>query len=337
MFKNTFSAKSSNIQLVDNMTPEYIDELNTRIETQKQKQSELNSEKNEKTKILRKFSVFNVPYVYDHKPAGTLALFSDNFDEDWKMYKHMLHSRWKGEERCNTLISKTTEYILYVMMHLVALALIIINFSTGFTKQLGIGKFMAIWVIYFHMEIICGIASTWYYLIRPNIMNNIKLKKEIKALNAEVNLIESDIKSSEGLIEAYKLSKMSPIKTYTAVKERSIEQLEDILNQAISETTKTDNFISKKYLDILHKCEELLDMARINGSIVTEISKIYTIYIIEIGNIMSKHSDSDTNALVEMINNFGGYVDRKIEKFRGIEKMSLENDINALNKAFLEE
>ena len=78
-------------------------------------------------------------------------------------------------------------------------------------------------------------------------------------------------------------------------------------------------------------------MARINGSIVTEISKIYTIYIIEISNIMSKHSDSDTNALIEMITNFGGYVDRKIEKFRGIEKMSLENDINALNKAFLED
>lgn len=320
------------------MTPEYIEELESKIKSDMDELSRIDNNIEKYTQYINKFSLFNIPYKYGEYDLCSLGIISNKFNGSWEDHKKYLYNYWRGRSKSNKVIAEPTEAFLYIMAHIVYFAIAIWNISSKFMWAIKVNRVLAFVVLYIFMELICGAASTYYYLFRPNIINNRQFKKEVKALKAERKLIQVSVDNARGLLEAYKLSQLSPSNTFTAVRGRTVEQLGSILQQAYIGLEHCDvDEIKHKYKITLDKCYQLLDMARENGTIVTEISKIYNIYITEINTIISKHTSSEYRSLLEMLDNFDAYVNRKISKFEDMEKHSIANDINALNSAFLEE
>ena len=75
-----------------------------------------------------------------------------------------------------------------------------------------------------------------------------------------------------------------------------------------------------------------------DGSIMFKIKNYdFFSYLNDINNIILKYNKDNADSVLGLINNFEAYVDRKINKFKGISKMSLESEINALNSAFADD
>lgn len=315
---------------------DYIQEIEEKIPELNNKLKQIQEDKVETEKFIKTIGLTTLPFIY--KNEYNMSIFSDKYSEDYARYKNRLYSNWREPDKGKRVLTEAASYILYYTyagICLLVIALCIIFdiykfFNINFISFAFIGCFIA--------ELIAGIYSTWYYMVRPNIINKRQSKFKLKQLKKEEKLLLNELQIKSNLIEQYKLATIDPNKQFNKVKRRTSEELREIVKYTLKNIVPNINKdLSNKYNEILNKCNKLLDIANEDGRIVTEISKIYNIYINDINEILTKSNELNMDNVYVLLNNFESYIDRKLKKFDNISGILIERDINALNKAFMEE
>ena len=322
---------------------EYIEELQETIipelELEVRKLSDKKEALSKKITSIRRFSV---PFDYNNTDICSFSILGSRYGESWEEHKTLLHRRWSNETTRHTLISSGSEIILYyVALVIWDILSIFLIFGHSINQLFGLNKLASLCASYALFEILVLIVSTWYYVFRPNMINKSEAKKELKEVKSKLKVASNDLQVKQNIVEQYKLATINPNKEFAAIKKNTTDSLRQIVDYTtatvIPNIKNTD--IKDAYAAIMQKCYKLLDMANENGAIVTEISKIYNIYINDINNVLVK-LDSEQVVLSEvygLLNNFSEYVDRKIKKFSEINTMSLQSEINALVNSFKED
>lgn len=328
--------KGKTTQTAQRLSNRQIDEIKHNNEELKDKLNRLNKEHDKVLSYLKGITWHSVPFVYDNK--YNISIFSDDFDESWVGYKKLLASRWKNELKNKRVIEINIADKLYCLGWFITAGLIVASMIFHWNRTVGINIIsfsIGIALIY---EVVTTIISVDYYVARPNRINKRLAKSEVKRIDAEIKLVETQYKTNENLIEAYNIASINPTKIFNDVKGKTAEDLQEILNDTVSNVIPN---IPKVYQDvyknILDMCGKLLDLGEENGRIITEISKIYMIYINDINNVLMNSDIVSQDRIMTLLNNFENYISRKIKKFEEMSKMSIENDIDALNSAFSEE
>lgn len=284
-------------------------------------------------KYDKQTKLFNIPYSVDGRYGVKLYdyLKTHSFD-----YKRRLHSSWEDPLEDKNIMTDFAAMTIYVVAHIVAifvyLAEVVYLDLSGFEVITLLGAF------YIIFELICGGCSIFYYVVRPNLINRKIIRRQLKKLWSQEKILKNKIKINENMISNYKLANINPNEQFTGAKLATVEKL----RQSLVETERdlVDNIADEykdKYNRILNKCNKLLDLAEENGQIVTEISKIYNIYITEINKILVKADTGKAKDVLELLDGFESYIDRKLNKFRQLQDMSLDVDIAALKNAFTED
>ena len=183
-------------------------------------------------------------------------------------------------------------------------------------------------------DIIAGFISTYYYVIRPNRINKRNYKKVLKTTEIELKALNTNIKTTEGLIEAQELASINPAAEFNKVKMNNYESLMEVITYTKKQVIPNmDGSLTGMYIDIIAKAEKLLELGKEDGKIITEISKIYNIYMNDVNNILLKKSGNKDD-IIKLLNNFSSYIDRKLDKYNSIDKLLMDSELNALNKIF---
>lgn len=322
--ESTISSKYAD-ELIKNDIPK----LENRLRNKEAEEKELN-------RYLSGIKLFVCPFEFHNQE--NMSILSKGFDVSWERYKKLLYEFWRDEANGKRLISENFDLILYIAWNILGFASLIVIIAQGIHNTLNINFLLFAGIWYFLMETIAGIISIYYYVIRANNINRRITKRMIKAIRAEKKLINNELNTKKSLVEAYKLSTLNPEKHLADIKKKASESLVDELNYSINEVVPSiSKKYSSRYLAILNKCDKLLRMSKENGSIITEISKIYNIYINEINNILTRVTDENEKEIIEMLDNFDSYIDRKLSKYTELSKMSISSDIRALSNAFKED
>lgn len=324
------------VKTKENLDTNYIEELTKSLPKLKKELETLREEKEKVQKYINSISILSVPFTYCSE--DNVPYLSNEYAGSWENLKDSLYSKWRGVTKKHTVMTGTLAYILYVIMHIITIAFALVMIISGTYRIFKVNMFAFMALTYIVMEAICGIISTWYYLIRPNRINKKEKKRELKKLSIKEKTLKTDIITKENLIETYKIATIDPNKEFSRIKKKSANELREIVEDTVNNILPTLNEgFTGRYSGILERCNTLLDMAEEDSRIVTEISKIYIIYINDINNILAKSSETNIESINTLLNNFEAYIDRKINKFNKVSDLLIENDINALNNAFMEE
>lgn len=322
---------------------DYIDELESvKIPQLQAEISTLKTAEENAVKQLSLIRLFSIPFVYN-SDKGKSSILSNKYNESWDDHKHLMYDRWYGKTPRHTLISIGTERIIYW----VSLVLwMVMTFTLPVMKTMHqafkLNRLSFIAASYGVFEIACLLVSCWYYIFRPNMINKSEIKKELRKTRRQLKIKSTELTTYENMVKQYQLATIDPNKQFASMKRKTTDNLRQIVDDTVQNIIPklTYGQIATKYKEILDKCYKLLDMAEENGAIVTEISKIYNIYINDINNVLiksSKSNDADTSDVYALINNFNDYIDRKIKKFTDLSDMSVKSEINALVNSFMED
>lgn len=322
---------------------EYIDELqDSIIPDLESKVVKLNARKDALDKKITSIRMLSIPFDYHNTEICTYSVLSSKYNEDWSEHKSMLHRRWANETKRHTLISSGSEVVIYWLTLVIwGITSIYLTFWESVNQIFGLNKLAFLCICYALYEILALIVSTWYYVCRPNSINKVEAKRELREVKSKLKITTNELTVKKNIVEQYKLATLDPNKQFAAIKRNTT----DGLRQTVDYTIETvlpgikNQDIKKAYTEIIDKCCKLLDMANENGAIVTEISKIYNIYINDINNVLVKMNSQEVvlNDVYNLLNNFSEYVDRKIKKFSEISTMSIQSEINALMNSFKED
>lgn len=321
---------------MSNVNKNYIEKLQEELPEKESKLLQMKMDIDDKVGYKKSIGLFTCPFEYYE--STTASLLSDEVNFNWKKYKKNLYDRWWDPYSGRKMISQGLDRILLIAFAGLTLGFSIFAIIMGWNKLLQLSAVPFLIFMYAVFEYIAFTVSTWYYVIRPNIVNKRITGKEIKALSKEYKILSNEIKTNKGMIDAYELSRINPDKEFANMRKGTAEALQTIINDTIENVLPSiKNEYNKKYRGILDKCQKLLDMSLDNGSRITEISKIYNIYINEINYVLNNSDAASTNDIMTMLNNFESYIDRKITKFDQMHKTSIDSNISALNSAFTED
>ena len=292
----------------------------------------------------------SIPFQYQHVNNSKTKLketfcnsdyFSFNDFEGWSDYKDDLDCKWTGDRHKVRIFGESAELILYIIAHIITSIIafwIIIDGSYRNLHMWWLNWATIICGSYLAMELIVGFISTVNYIVIPNILDKRKLRRELKALNFKIKQLENNIAVQTGTLQVYKnyeeLSKL----TFKNIKRGTRDELFGYIESTrtdIIDTLKSEE-IKEEYTRIIDKCEKLLDIASQYAGGITEVSKIYRIYINEINSYIESTGGSQTQDLDKLLANFEGFVDKKIEKFSKAHEFNSKMTVEALNKAFTE-
>ena len=324
------------------MSAAAVDELNIATQEKERKLETLQRKITRLESFAAGIGLITCPFRYDGK--DNVSLVSNKFGLSWNKYKYTMMDEWHSPVDGKRVITPEIGGILYFIGYIIAIVFGIYGISTKLHTKFGINFFSfaaAIWFIY---ELFVGIVSIYHYVVRPNRINKRKAKAEIKALKKQEKILLNEISINKNIMESYRLSQINPMEQFNSIKTRGINELYDIIG--VTESDIIPNIsegYKKTYTVTLEKCRKLLKLAEDDGRIVTEISKIYVIYMNDINNLLIRVSRSDdymvrdTVEIMEMLRNFDNFVDRKIKKFSNVSNMLISSEIGALNTAFSEE
>lgn len=311
----------------------YITEVEESLVELKARKCELENKAGKITRMINGIGWFSHPVQKIGEPISNI------FEYSWYRVKSDVAREWLNPFNGKECLSPSTSDDLFLIGTACAYGILILStimfqvhdlIGIHWTQFLLLGA--CLW------EIICEIIGKVHYIFIPNRVNKKNYKKQLKALNAEIALVDSELKTKENLVETYKLSTINPNQIFGSVKGKTISQLKDMVNHSRSEVLpKIHSSLVDSYTDALNKCDKILEYANSNATIVTEISKIYNIYLTEIEGLLLKNNDWITTGVVELLDNFNSYLDRKINKFNAANETMIKVDISALNKIFLEE
>lgn len=308
----------------------YAEELIKEIPELENNLSRYQTKERELIKRIKKSSSLSVPYSQDN-------FIDRGMYENYSNYKEHLMDYWVSPEDGKNCISEERGTLVYVIGYILTAIFAIICIFTNSYKFLNLNIVEFVLICGLSYEIISGIVSTWYYIIRPNKINRKSLKKLLKEVQTKIKVLENDITVKKNLVESYKLSTLDPNKQFSNIKSRNIPELKSEVDNAREKVLPNISEGYKEiYSRILDKCDSLLDKAKDNGSIVTEISKIYIIYLNDINNILM-NPNANFDSINTLLKNLENFVDRKLSKVETLQKTMLESDINALNSALTEE
>lgn len=324
------------------MNQETIDELNSATQEKERKLEALQRKISRLESYVAGIGLLTCPFKYDN--TDNVPLVSDKFGLSWRRFKYTMREEWYSPVDGKRVMTPEAAGIIYFLGYILIASFGVYCIATGLHTKTGLNFFSfaaALWFIY---ELLVGAISIHHYVIRPNRINKRKAKIELKALKKQEKILANEIVMNKNLIESYKISQINPMEKFNSVKNRGIGDLNAIIEFTESDIIpKISEGYKKSYTKTLDKCKKLLKLAEEDGRIVTEISKIYVIYMNDINNLLIKVSSSDEYEardkleIVEMLKNFDAYVERKIKKFSDVSAILLNSEINALNTAFSEE
>lgn len=318
-----------------NLNYSYIKEIESELPEKQKRLSELRSDIEDKRKE------YNSIGLLTYEDDGRVIGYFDAWDlRSWEKYKKSMYERYRyGGSTCKFMQPSivNTISIIYLVTQLSLLAFILLNKAYN---KFGIEwyTFTLLWLIY--LEILSGVVSIWYYIIRPNLYSRKIKQKEIKKLTLEYKTLSTEIETKQGLIEAYKLATINVNKAIADSKVSIVGQLRQIIDDTRENTLdKLEPNLKSKYSECLDKCDKILDIGEEDGRIITEINRIYNVYINEINGIIERAElDSDTTKMVyELLDSFNTFLDKKIQKFSKRNKENVIDDISALKKALQDE
>ncbi len=323
---------NSSYDYIKELTEKEIPRLNEDLEKKKKQCEDIQSK-------LSKINLFSVPFVYGSWSVGELVITSASYDVSWDRHKQLLRQYWVGKGSKHRLMSDGTCKILEGLSYIICAIIAFIMIKNGSYKYTRLCKLSFILALLTIQQILIYCISTFYFEFRENLINKQELKAELKKIKSNIKILTNDITTKNNIVEQYKIATIDPNKEFNKVKSKTANSLGDILESTKKEVLPLieNEQLKKTYKDALKRCEILLDMGKSNGAIITEISKIYNIYLNDINALIVKTKPSDVESIYEMLNNFIVYLNRKIKKFKDIENISLESEVNALNNAFKEE
>lgn len=305
------------------------DTLQTKLKQLKADKEVLEKRRNRVIGHIKSIRPLGFPVLSD-SDANKFVL---NLYESWAKYKVHLYEYWYKEDKVNrSMKNPDSDGWLFTCVYIgIIVAVAVYSFKNNIAFGSTLILIAKSLIVY---DIVVGIISTLYYIVRPNAINKRNFKKELKNINIELKTVETNLKTTEGLIQAKELASLKPEQEFTRVKLNNYESLVSILDfTKESVIPKLDSRVAEIYKSIIDKAYKLLELGKENGKLITEVSKIYNIYINDINNILLNKTSAN-DKIIETLHNFEAYLDRKIEKFSGIEDMLVESELNALNKIF---
>ena len=317
-----------------------LDELEDRVAQGTKKVESLKNKYKNKRDYIKTITLWSVPFQY--KKMINASIFNKEVYFDWGGYKTLLLDEWKDLTINRRVIHPNVGTFFYLATLAGFITATVLAIIDKVPAQINMNMFSFSALSFVIFELITGIVSTVYYLFRPNLINKSQAKRELKVLAKELKIAENEFKISTNLLEQYKIAHINPMKKFTEVKARNIEDLMNIVVKAELEVLpKVSNAYRESFGNTLEKSKVLLEMGKEDGRIITEIHKIYVIYINDISDILLKEDSGDSLTgrleVVELLKNFSNYLDKKIEKFEKVNQILIDSNISALNKAFMEE
>ena len=319
-----------------NISPNILDE---RVKSGETNVESLRSKVKKQSDYIKTISIWVLPFKY--RGYTNEPIFSKEIHFDWNSYKELLFNEWKDLTKNRRVMTPAVSDVMYYAGLVFGIIFTIVCIVKGWYSVFGLNWFGFAAAVFIAYEIFTGFISTLYFLIRPNLVNKRQAKAELKKISRELKIAENELQINKNLLEQYTIAQINPMQKFNEVKTRNIDELHEILAKAREEIIPNiSTGYAEAFGNALDKAEKLLEMGREDGRIITEINKIYVIYITDISNVLLKtevNTLGDRVEVIEMLNNFSAFLDRKIEKFSKVNQMLVDSDINALNKAFTEE
>ena len=317
-----------------------VEELDTQISQLKQDIYKLDTEIESTTKELNEMGFLTCPFYLDGKK--NMHMFSDGVlgTYEWESYINFAYDKWKNLGRKESLILPkiiNTAYYISLITYVILMVFAVFYFKVH--KALGIWAVELIFFTYMLFELAVLLFQTNEYVWKPNRLIKRDLKKKLKNLNIKRSTLGKDLTIKENLLEQYKLSQVNPIKKFSSVKSKRIDELAEILSTTETEIIPniSDNY-KTEYTKIIQNCRNLLSIASEDSRPLTELTNIYTIYISEINNIlMNSSAGGNAEEIDQLLKSFKSFIDRKTQKAKKMKDMELSIDISALTKAFTED
>lgn len=183
---------------------------------------------------------------------------------------------------------------------------------------------------------IAQVIFIWYFhiLTRGKILRS--NKKETKQIKAEISILTKQLKSYENLVEQYKISTLDTNKQISNLKKNTLDELRRVIEKTTSDIIPNikSNKVKSRYSTILTKCLDILNIASFNGSIVSEISQIFNVYIPEINSLVIIFGGQDKK-IIELLDNFEKHIDDKMLSASKANQFELDSRISALKSSIL--
>ena len=334
-------AKGNKVSVTDTNF-NYIEEIEDSIPQLERKIKKLKEEQDEYELKLSKLGPLSIPFDFDR--YRNHSALSSSYQRGWENYKCDVFVDWtnegRGKKKRKCMHPDTHNWLFY-LSYIAFIVAIVLCAIKGVHKQFGVGLIMFVACAFTSWEVLGLILDSWYWAIRPNMINRRDWKQKIKSIKSQIKVAENDLQVKSNMLEQYKLSTINPNEKFNNIKAVTIGNLRSAIEMTSKEVVPNiDGPFQARYIEILSKCTKLVDMATEDGRIVSEISQIYNIYLNEINNILikrAKSSEISIDDIMNLLNNFEKYLDRKIDKFNSISDMLIKRDIEALNSAFNEE
>lgn len=164
-----------------------------------------------------------------------------------------------------------------------------------------------------------------------------KLRRRQRQIKSELGIKSKQLASWESLIEQYKISTLDTGKSISDIKQNTIDELRRTVEKTVEEVLPkvANKKVHSKYASILSKCADILNIATYNGSIVSEISQIFNVYIPEINNLIIIFGSRQPEKILELLDNFERHIEDKIEQTSKSSQFEFESRVGALKKSIL--
>lgn len=307
--------------------PELHKTLDTLFDEYMQLESHMNSIKN-----------FTVPFKNnpdDKNYPSFMSMYGLNM---WNEYQRDVYRNWADPSSGKNCIYYKMNFYLYIGSMTIYYIGLIIMVLTKINNIFNMTPLTFVALACFIFEIITGIISIYYWIIRPNYINRRIIKKDMKSLEKKLKIIDNEITIKKNIIQQYEMTQIDPEKEYANMKKDMKSQLRKIIKDSKIQVLKNiDKFYANRYSTILDKAEKLLYLTENRGTSFTEISKIYIIYLNEINSILLRNHDNQSNSIIELFDSFESFLDRKIQKFKNMSDIEINRDVKALINAIKEE
>lgn len=309
-----------------------ITDMENELEDIEHKKHKIEREIQRVSDIIRDIGIIRSPRNIDRRFNNPLEV---NSATRWYKYKDELYSTYGGRVCRNPYSDRTACFISSLILLLPAYIIMsVINSIVGeATAAMRLFRLSLSWMLL--IEITFGIVSTITYVVVPNKRIKANYKRELVELSCRLEKLDETYKFYDDMIKSAKATAIRPKEVISSIKEKTNSKMKSEVEEVRSEILP--NMIKqhrKKFGAILDKCDELLNLCGTDSSALNEVSQIYNIIMRETAEVVVKYGESEQATIEGLLDNFEGYVDRKISKYKSIKEVALNSDINALNNIF---
>lgn len=205
--------------------------------------------------------------------------------------------------------------------------------ETVFGIIMGILRTVAIGLLAYNVSMM--LLRYWTFIVCANRYMNAYVKLDFENIISDYENKKQTLNLKRELLEAAKVTRMRPESIFSNVKRTTANEMRQEVTElrGLVEQEKFSQFRTE-LIEILNKCDELLNHCGTDSKALSDISSIYNIYLKEVFETIEKYEGTRKDSLREMLMNFNTYLGSKLSKYAALADLAFQSDINTLNSIF---